>query len=51
MEIIETALDVAVKLHNEGYRHLTMVVGSDRVNEFKKLLKKYNGVAIYTRAL
>ena len=39
-----TALDVAVKLHGEGYRHLTMVVGSDRVNEFKKLLKKYNGV-------
>ena len=40
----KTALDVAVKLHDEGYRHLTMVVGSDRVNEFKKLLKKYNGV-------
>ena len=40
----KTALDVAVKLHNEGYRHLTMVVGSDRVREFNTLLKKYNGV-------
>ena len=40
----KTALDVAVKLHDEGYRHLTMVVGSDRVREFNTLLKKYNGV-------
>ena len=40
----KTALDVAVKLHNEGYRHLTMVVGSDSVREFNTLLKKYNGV-------
>ena len=38
------ALDVAVKLHDEGFLHLTMVVGSDRVKEFNKLLKKYNGV-------
>ena len=40
----KTALDVAVKLYDEGFFHLTMVVGSDRVNEFKKLLRKYNGV-------
>ena len=38
------ALDVAVKLYDEGFFHLTMVVGSDRVQEFKKLLDKYNGV-------
>ena len=38
------ALDVAVKLYDEGFYHLTMVVGSDRVQEFKKLLDKYNGV-------
>ena len=38
------ALDVAVKLHDEGFLHLTMVVGSDRVREFNTLLKKYNGV-------
>ena len=37
-------LDVAVKLHGEGFRNLTMVVGSDRVREFNTLLKKYNGV-------
>ena len=40
----KTALDVAVKLHAEGFRNLTMVVGSDRVREFNTLLKKYNGV-------
>ena len=39
-----TAIDVAVKLHDEGFKNLTMVVGSDRVGEFKKLLQKYNGV-------
>ena len=39
-----TALDVAVKLYDEGFLHLTMVVGSDRVKEFNTLLKKYNGV-------
>ena len=39
-----TALDVAVKLHDEGFLNLTMVVGSDRVREFNTLLKKYNGV-------
>ena len=38
------ALDVAVKLYDEGFFHLTMVVGSDRVKEFNTLLKKYNGV-------
>ena len=39
-----TALDVAVKLYDEGFLNLTMVVGSDRVREFNTLLKKYNGV-------
>ena len=39
-----TALDVAVKLYDEGFLNLTMVVGSDRVREFRTLLKKYNGV-------
>ena len=38
------ALDVAVKLYEEGFLNLTMVVGSDRVKEFKNLLDKYNGV-------
>ena len=40
---VRTAIDVAVKLHDEGFKNLTMVVGSDRVREFKKLLDDYNG--------
>jgi len=40
---VRTAIDVAVKLHDEGFRNLTMVVGSDRVREFQKLLDDYNG--------
>ena len=39
----KTAIDVAVKLHDEGFKNVTMVVGSDRVGEFDKLLNKYNG--------
>jgi len=39
-----TALEVAVTLHNKGHRTLVMVVGSDRVAEFNRLLNKYNGV-------
>ena len=31
-------------LHDEGYEQIIMVVGSDRINEFKKLLSQYNGV-------
>lgn len=31
------------KMHQEGYHHVTMVVGQDRVEEFKKLTHKYNG--------
>ena len=40
---VRTAIDVAVKLHDEGFKNLTMVVGSDRVREFQKLLDDYNG--------
>ena len=36
---IRTAIDAAVKLHGEGFKNLTMVVGSDRVKEFDDLLK------------
>ena len=32
------------KLHDHGYKHVTMVAGSDRVDEYKKLIHKYNGV-------
>ena len=39
---LRTAIDVAV--HLNSYDHLVMVVGSDRVNEFDRLLSTYNGV-------
>jgi predicted RNA binding protein YcfA (HicA-like mRNA interferase family) len=34
----------ASKLHKQGITHLHMVGGADRVDEFHKLLHKYNGV-------
>lgn len=39
-----TVFDVVVTLYNSGYRTIQMVVGSDRIQEFEKLLSKYNGV-------
>ena len=38
------AMKVLSLLHDEGYEEVIMVVGSDRVNQFKKLLPQYNGV-------
>ena len=39
-----TAMEVAVQLHDMGhYSKLVMVVGSDRVKEFNKILNQYNG--------
>jgi len=40
----KTALHIASILHDQGFTKLTMVVGSDRIKEFQKLLKNYNGV-------
>ena len=40
---IRTAFDAANFLYEKGYKNVVMVVGSDRVNEFKTLLNKYNG--------
>ena len=39
-----TALHAASSLHGKGYKKLVMVVGSDRVGQFEKLMKQYNGV-------
>ena len=39
-----TVFDVLVDLYDNGYRYIQMVVGSDRIMEFDKLLNKYNGV-------
>ena len=41
---IINVFDIAVKLYNEKYTDIGMVVGSDRVKEFRSLLDKYNGV-------
>ena len=40
---IRNAMDIATSL-NGYYENLVMVVGSDRVKDFKNLLNKYNGV-------
>ncbi len=42
--VARTVFDVVTDLHNQGYEHIQMVVGSDRITEFSNLLKKYNGV-------
>ena len=39
----KNALEVASTLYDKKYIHLVMVVGSDRVKEFQKLLDRYNG--------
>ena len=40
---IKNVFNVAVKLYDMGYKKITMIVGSDRVAEFKGLLETYNG--------
>jgi dephospho-CoA kinase len=36
-------LTQAAKLHKSGVTHFHMVAGSDRIPEYKRILKKYNG--------
>ena len=40
---IKNIFNAASKAHEDGYNKLIVVVGSDRVQEFKKTLVKYNG--------
>lgn len=40
---IRNVFEIAVSLYDQGFNRITMVVGSDRVTEFKTLLDKYNG--------
>lgn len=40
---IKNPLNALVKLYNEGFKKVVMVAGSDRVNEYKILINKYNG--------
>ena len=35
--------EIAVELYNKGHKAIIMVVGSDRVDEFDRLLNTYNG--------
>ena len=42
---VRTVFDIAVKLYDQGFTKVQMVVGSDRVREFDTLLNKYNGVS------
>ena len=44
-EEIVNVFDILVHMHDAGYEKIVMVVGSDRVSEFKILIKKYNGKA------
>ena len=39
----KTALNIASELYDKKYTTLVMVVGSDRVQEFQRILDKYNG--------
>jgi len=41
---IRNVFEAATKIYDEGIKKITMVVGSDRILEFKTILKKYNGV-------
>jgi hypothetical protein len=41
---IKTIFDALPKLTQQGFTKLILVVGSDRIEEFNRLLHKYNGV-------
>jgi len=41
---VKSVFDAVTEMYNDGFKNITMVVGSDRINEFNTLLKKYNGV-------
>ena len=41
---VKNAFDTLSTVYAKGYRDVTMVVGSDRVTEFEKILNKYNDV-------
>jgi len=41
---VRTPFNAAAYLYDQGFRSVSMVVGSDRVREFDTLLNKYNGV-------
>jgi hypothetical protein len=40
---VKTIFDALVIAHEDGFKNLELVAGSDRVAEFEKLVSKYNG--------
>jgi hypothetical protein len=40
---LRSVFEIVTNLYNEGFKNIIMVVGSDRVQEFDILLRKYNG--------
>jgi nicotinic acid mononucleotide adenylyltransferase len=40
-----TLLHILTELYNDGFRALTLVVGSDRYNDMQNLISNYNGTA------
>lgn len=40
---VKTVFDALTSIYDEGWTNIAMVVGSDRVNEFDILIKRYNG--------
>ena len=40
---VKTFIQAAEKLYKEGFTELVMVAGSDRIQEFQRLLDRYNG--------
>ena len=43
---MRTVFDVLTTAHEEGYSNVKIIVGADRLSEFKNLALKYNG-ALY----
>lgn len=41
---VKIFLDSVMYIHKKGYKNLVLIAGSDRVQKFNDLLKKYNGV-------
>jgi phosphopantetheine adenylyltransferase len=40
---VNNMLQAATYVYNAGFQNLTIVVGQDRVNEFERLVRQYNG--------
>ena len=36
---VKSVFDAVTEMYNDGFKNITMVVGSDRINEFNTLLK------------